>query len=101
MDALRLPEAVCAVLAVRGRSEPEAAKRFLRPRMDQRSDPALLADGPAAAERIARAVRDGERIFIHGDYDVDGICATAILTRWLRSLGGTVTPFVPHRVRDG
>ena len=69
--------------------------------MDQLGDPGLLADGPAAAERIARAVRDGERIFIHGGYDVDGICATALLTRWLRSLGGTVTPFVPHRVRDG
>ncbi len=101
MDALRLPEPMCAVLAVRGRFEPEDAKRFLRPRMDQLGDPALLADGPKAADRIARAVRDGERIFIHGDYDVDGISATALLTRWLRSLGGTVTPFVPHRVRDG
>lgn len=100
-DSLRLPEVVCSILAVRGLTVPDEAKRFLRPRLDQLGDPALLADGPEAAGRIARAVRDGERIFVHGDYDVDGICATALLTRWLRSLGGTVTPFVPHRVRDG
>ncbi|MDE3007267.1 MAG: single-stranded-DNA-specific exonuclease RecJ [Gemmatimonadota bacterium] len=101
MDALQLPEPVCAILAVRGKTDADDAKHFLRPRMDQLGDPELLADGPAAAVRIARAVRNGERIFIHGDYDVDGICASALLTRWLRSLGGVVTPFVPHRVRDG
>ncbi|MDZ7780281.1 MAG: single-stranded-DNA-specific exonuclease RecJ [Gemmatimonadota bacterium] len=99
--ALRLPEPVCRVLAVRGLSDPEAAKRFLRPRLEHLHDPALLADGPRAAERIAEAVRAGEVILVHGDYDVDGICATALLTRWLRGLGGRVVPFVPHRLRDG
>jgi single-stranded-DNA-specific exonuclease len=77
------------------------AKRFLRPRKDQLHDPALLADGCLAAERIAAGLRSGERIFVHGDYDVDGICAAALLTRWLRSLGGNVVPFAPHRMRDG
>ncbi|MGB1655760.1 MAG: single-stranded-DNA-specific exonuclease RecJ [Longimicrobiales bacterium] len=101
VDALRLPEAVCAILSARGQGEAEEAKRFLRPRLDQLSDPERLAGGTAAAARVARAVRDGERIFIHGDYDVDGICATALLTRWLRLLGATAIPFVPHRVRDG
>jgi len=101
VDALRLPEAVCEILSVRGQDEPEQAKRFLRPRLDQLADAERLADGVTAAVRVARAIRDGERIVIHGDYDVDGICATALLTRWLRFLGGTVTPFVPHRVRDG
>jgi single-stranded-DNA-specific exonuclease len=60
-----------------------------------------LADGPAAADRIHRAVSRGETILVHGDYDVDGICASALLTRYLRSLGGVVRPFVPHRLRDG
>ena len=101
METLKLPSPVCALLSVRGKSAAEDAKRFLRPRMDQLSDPALLADGLIAAERITRAIQDEERIFIHGDYDVDGICATALLTHWVRSLGGFVTPFVPHRVRDG
>lgn len=99
--ALRLPEPVCRVLAVRGLSDPDAAKRFLRPRLEHLHDPALLADGPRAADRIAAAVRAGETILVHGDYDVDGICATALLTRWLRALGGRVVPFVPHRLRDG
>lgn len=101
VGALKLPEPVCAVLAVRGLTDPEAAKTFLRPRLDQMADPATLADGPKAARRIAEAVRNGETVFVHGDYDVDGICATALLTRWLRELGATVVPFVPHRLRDG
>ncbi len=100
-EALRLPEPVCALLSIRGRSSVEEAKRFLRPRMEQLSDSTLLADGLIAANRIAKAITDDEKIFIHGDYDVDGICATALLTKWVRSLGGSVRPFVPHRVRDG
>jgi single-stranded-DNA-specific exonuclease len=98
---LKLPEVVCAVLVSRGVTEPEQAKRLLRPRLEHLHEAGLLADGYRASERIARAVRQGERIFVHGDYDVDGICATALLTRWLRSVGGDVVPFVPHRIRDG
>jgi len=101
MKELRLPRSICAVLVARGQTDPEEAKRFLRPTVELLPDPALLADGETAAARIARAVRSGEMIFVHGDYDVDGICATALLTRWLRSQGGRVTPFVPHRLRDG
>jgi len=100
-EELRLPAALCAVLAVRERTDPDEAKRFLRPAWDRLHDPSTLADGLAAARRIADAVRAGETILVHGDYDVDGICSTALLTRWLRHLGGTVEPFVPHRLRDG
>jgi single-stranded-DNA-specific exonuclease len=101
MRELRLPRPVCSVLAARGLEEPEDAKRFLRPRLEHLHDPEALADGGRAADRIVRALRDGETILVHGDYDVDGICATTVLTRWLRRLGGTVVPFVPHRLRDG
>lgn len=99
--ALNLPSAVCAILVARGYTGADEAKSFLRPRLDQLHDPNLLADGRRAAERIARAIRSDEVILIHGDYDVDGICATALLTRWLRTLGADVVPFVPHRLRDG
>jgi len=98
---LRLPAALCSILAVRGLGDVEDAKRFLRPRLEHLHDPATLADGSRAAERIVAAIRGGERILVHGDYDVDGICSTALITRWLRSLGGDVAPFVPHRLRDG
>jgi single-stranded-DNA-specific exonuclease len=98
---LRLPRALCAVLVSRGMTSPPDAKAFLRPRLDQLHDPASLADGPRAAARIAHALRSNERILIHGDYDVDGISAAALYTRWLRFLGGDVVPFAPHRLRDG
>lgn len=101
IGSLRLPHTVCAVLAGRGYADPEAAKRFLRPLMGHLHDPALLADGDVAAERIVRAVAEGETILVHGDYDVDGICATALLTRVLKAIGARVVPFVPHRLRDG
>jgi len=100
-EALNLRSEVCALLAVRGHGDPESAKAFLRPMLDRLHDPALLADGPEAADRIVRAVREGTTILVHGDYDVDGVCATALLTRYLRSVGARVVPFVPHRLRDG
>ena len=100
-SALKLPETVCSVLAIRGISDVSEAKSFLRPRLDQLQDPSTLFDGPRAAERITDAIKIGETILVHGDYDVDGICATALLTRWLRSFGGNVIPFVPHRLPDG
>ena len=98
---LRLPEAICRLLIARGHAEPERAKRFLRPRLEQLHDPAGLLGLDRAAERLARAVRDGETIFVHGDYDVDGICSTTLLTRALRAFGGQVVPFIPRRLEDG
>jgi single-stranded-DNA-specific exonuclease len=98
---LHVPPRFAGLLLQRGYGVPGAARRFLRPRREDLHDPALLPDLPRAAARLADAVRAGETIFVHGDYDVDGQCATAILTRVLRHAGGTVVPFVPHRVRDG
>ena len=54
-----------------------------------------------AAERIVGSIDSHQTILVHGDYDVDGISAAALMTRWLASLGGKVVPFVPHRLRDG
>ena len=98
---LRIPEALAAILVQRGLAAPDVAKAFLRPDLERLSDPQCWADMPVAVERLARAVREQQPILVHGDYDVDGQCAAAMLTRILRSAGGTVHPFVPHRVRDG
>ncbi|MFL5581805.1 MAG: single-stranded-DNA-specific exonuclease RecJ [Gemmatimonadaceae bacterium] len=99
---LRLPEPVCALLTARGYSAPEDAKRYLRPKLDQLHDPSRLRGLDDAVERLARAVRDGETIMVHGDYDVDGICSTTILTRSLRTFGAReVVPFIPRRIEDG
>ncbi|MEX2177937.1 MAG: single-stranded-DNA-specific exonuclease RecJ [Gemmatimonadaceae bacterium] len=100
-EALHLPDLLCRLLAARGYGDPDAAKRFLRPRLEDLHAPATLRDLDRAVERIMRAINDREMILIHGDYDVDGICSTTILTRTLRWLGASVTPFIPQRVRDG
>ena len=98
---LNVPQPFAALLLQRGHDAPEAARRFLRPRREDLHDPALLPDLPRAVERLAEAVRRRETVFVHGDYDVDGQCATAILTRVLQRAGAPVVPFVPHRLRDG
>lgn len=98
---LNLPDPLCRLLAVRGFADPESARSFLRPRLDALPSAENMADVSPAVERIRKAVQAGETIFVHGDYDVDGICATALLTGVLREHGATVVPFVPHRLRDG
>ncbi len=99
--ALSLPPSLCAVLVTRGHGDPEAARRYLRPLLEHLHPPEALPDAEAAARRIEEALDGGETILVHGDYDVDGVCAAALLTRVLRRLGATVVPFVPHRSRDG
>ncbi|MSR36937.1 MAG: single-stranded-DNA-specific exonuclease RecJ [Gemmatimonadetes bacterium] len=99
--ALHLPPALCALLVHRGLGGLEDARRFLRPLLDHLHPPDTLADGPRAADRVLAAVRSGETILVHGDYDVDGVCGAALFTRYLSTLGGRVVGFVPHRLRDG
>ena len=98
---LGLSPAFCRLLAHRGHREPAAAKRFLRPQMDQIHPPRLLAGMERAVERLERAIERGEVILVHGDYDVDGICSTALFVRALRMMGARAEPFVPHRLTDG
>ena len=98
---LRIPEALAAILVQRGIASPDLAKAFLKPDLERLTDPHRWADMQVAVELLARAVRQKVPILVHGDYDVDGQCAAAMLTRILRSAGGTVHPFVPHRIRDG
>jgi len=101
VGALSLPPSFCGVLAVRGFADPDRAKAFLRPRWEDLPDPSTLRDFSKAVGRISMALERGETVLVHGDYDVDGVCSTALLTRGLRRAGGNVQPFVPHRFRHG
>jgi single-stranded-DNA-specific exonuclease len=101
MTALSLPEIVCRLLLIRGYVTAEEAKLFLRPKLDRLHDPFGFLSMDKAVTRLARAVREQELVFIHGDYDVDGICSTTILTRVIRGLGGKAMPFIPRRIEDG
>ena len=100
-NELQLPEPICRLLAARGHAPAETAKRYLRPRLNQLLPPEQMLDLSRAVERLIRAIRDRETILVHGDYDVDGICSTTLLTRSLRVLGGVVVPFIPQRLVDG
>jgi single-stranded-DNA-specific exonuclease len=98
---LGAPVAVAHALVNRGLLDAEAARRFLDPGIEDLHDPFLLRDLDVAVARIQRAVSAGERIFVHGDYDVDGITSTFLLYSVLRELGGRVEVRIPHRTRDG
>jgi single-stranded-DNA-specific exonuclease len=99
--ALNLPRSLCRLLVLRGQDEAALAKAWLKPRLDHLLDPFGLPDMAPAVDRLDRALRSGDIILIHGDYDVDGICSTALFTRFLRSLGGRAVTFTPDRMRDG
>src|SRR4051812_668283 len=98
---LGVPPVVAGLLLGRGCGDERAARRVLGPCLDALHDPAALPDMAAACTRIARAIDHGEKILVHGDYDVDGVCATALLARVLRTLKANVDVFVPHRQHDG
>jgi single-stranded-DNA-specific exonuclease len=85
----------------RGLTDPQACRQFLSPSPKDLLEPSALANLPKAADRIARAIRDGEKIVIYGDYDVDGITATSILWHAIHCLGGKVDFYIPHRFEEG
>jgi single-stranded-DNA-specific exonuclease len=98
---LSLPRPLAHLLVARGFDAPDGVRSHLRPRLDHLSSPDDYDDLGAAADRIERAIRSGETILVHGDFDADGLCSSALLTKWLRRLGARVEPFVPHRTEHG
>ncbi len=89
------------LLARRGATDPEAARRFLAPAPEHLHDPFLLAGVEAAVARLLAARDAGEKVAIVGDYDVDGVCATALLSAVLGSCGVVVETVLPHRLLEG
>jgi single-stranded-DNA-specific exonuclease len=89
------------ILAGRGLTDPAAAQAFLHPALDRLHDAFLLPDMEAACAAIGEAVDTGRPIMIHGDYDADGITATALLLRFLRRLGADCSCLIPDRMTDG
>ena len=100
-DDLSVPLPFARLLAARGFAARESAEAYLNPRLKTLSDPGDLPGMPAAAEAVWAGIAAGKRIAIYGDYDVDGVSATALLVRAFRALGATVEPFLPHRLEDG
>ncbi len=93
--------AAARLLWSRGYRDVESATHFLEPKLADMHDPFLLQDMGAAVDRIRRAIASGERMEIHGDYDVDGVTSTVVLLKALEMAGGTVGWHIPHRLNDG
>ncbi|MDI9497375.1 MAG: single-stranded-DNA-specific exonuclease RecJ [Bacillota bacterium] len=89
------------VLAARGYTDPAAIQALLSPVPNPLSDPFLLLDMQRAVDTLLIPIRLRENIVVHGDYDADGLTATAILTRFLRRLGVPVTTLIPNRLDEG
>src|SRR6478736_8733698 len=99
-QALGLSEITAGVLVRRGYGDPEIARAFLAGEQPLH-DPLLLGDMAVAVERIRAAIAAGKRICVHGDYDVDGICATVLAVLVLRELGADVEWHLPSRFDEG
>lgn len=89
------------VLWARGLRDSGAVEAFLHPKLSDLEDPFRLRGMEAAVERVLRAVRDGERMLIYGDYDADGTCSIVILKLMLERLGASAEFHIPDRLKDG
>jgi single-stranded-DNA-specific exonuclease len=85
------------VLLARGLDDPDRARRHMRPDLSTLADPFAFRQMERAVERIRRAIRDGERILVHGDYDVDGVTGTVLLLKFFSLMGVAARPFIPDR----
>lgn len=100
-DELRLPAAAARILWKRGFRDAVSAGQFLNPRMEDLHNPFLLRDMDRAVARIEAAIAQGERVEIHGDYDVDGVTSTVVLKKALEMIGLNAAWHIPHRLNDG
>jgi single-stranded-DNA-specific exonuclease len=100
-DQLGVPTKIARLLVLRGVDTYDKAEAFFRSDLSQLHDPFLMKDMDKATSRLAEAVRNGERILVYGDYDVDGTTSTAILYIFLEEFGVDVDFYIPHRFKEG
>ncbi len=101
LERVGLPALLAGLLAARGVVSPENARRLLAPDQEPIPDPTLLRDMDLAVRRVRLALERGELIAVYGDYDVDGITSTCLLTQFLTARGGNVIPYIPSRLGEG
>ena len=89
------------ILAQRGINNYHSAKSFFRPKFNNLHDPFLMKDMKFAIDRIKEAINNKEKILIYGDYDVDGVASTALLTNFLRQRTNNIFPYIPDRETEG
>lgn len=99
--SLKCHPAIAAVLANRGISSPEAAAEFLSDNLKYLRSPLAVMDMDKAVRRITTALEKNESILIFGDYDADGVTATALLLDFFNRIGARATYYIPHRAKEG
>ena len=99
---LGLPRFIAATLVARGIADAREARRFLSPSLDRDwLDPYTIPGLSEVADALEAAIKRGDHLIVFGDFDLDGISATTVLTRGLRELGAHATPFIPLRFEEG
>ena len=102
VSGLHLAPLVARIMVAHGIGSVEEGRLFLTPSLERDwADPLVIPGMAEVAARVERAVRSGELIAVFGDFDVDGITSTCLLTEALRALGAHVRPFIPHRFDEG
>jgi single-stranded-DNA-specific exonuclease len=99
--SLKVSPLLAQVLINRGIADNEDASAFLRPKLTELIDPALMPGIEPAVQRLKQAITNKEKITVYGDYDVDGITGVAILWQILTMLGADVDYYIPHRIDEG
>jgi single-stranded-DNA-specific exonuclease len=99
--AASISPALAQICINRGIKTPEAVNFFLKPDLSNLSDPFDIEGMKVAVERITASMKNNERILVHGDYDVDGVSATALIVQALKALGIECTFFIHHRIEHG
>ena len=101
-EQFQLPHFIASIMAARGIADGDEAQRFLSPSLDRDwNNPYELPGIEPVIDTLEEAIRQRRHIVVFGDFDVDGVSATSVLTRGLRALGGYATPFIPRRFEEG
>ena len=102
-ESLGIDEKLAILLVQRGITNYDEAKDFFRPSLDHLHDPFLMKDMDRAVDRLQKAITDGEKILIYGDYDVDGTTAVALIYTYLKNLVNKkkIEFYIPDRYEEG
>ncbi len=101
IDCLHISEVLARLLVMRGIRTYDEAKTFFRPELDHLHDPFLMRDMDRAIVRIERAISQGEKVLIYGDYDVDGTTSVALTYSFFRKYIRTIDFYIPDRYKEG
>ena len=100
-DKINISPEISQILNNRGIDNEKDAEIFMNPSLEYLRDPFLMKDMKKATDRIKKAIENNERIYIYGDYDVDGVSSTSILYLYFKSIDFSVKYYIPNRLEEG